>query len=518
MQPSQNLPPSLRLRHLWPEADQEAAAKVSQSTNLPFKSQYRNDPVAFVSDCIDWKDDHPAKYQLEIIGELPIKKRVTVRGPHGLGKSALASWIVLWFALTRDGEDWKCPTTASVWRQLSKFLWPEIHKWSRRVKWDKIGRPSLDSRSELLQLNLKLGTGEAFAVASDNHESIEGAHADSLLYLFDEAKAIPVNTFDAAEGAFSGAGSTEAFALAISTPGEPIGRFYDIHSRKSGYSDWWVRHVTLQEAIDAGRISREWADQRKAQWGEQSAIYQNRVEGEFCASDEDGIIPLGWVEAANRRWEEWNDSRNGDAVPITHIGVDVARSGEDKTVQALRSAKVLTELRRSSKEDTMQTSGRVLGVLRKHPTAKAIVDVIGIGAGVVDRLREEKFKVTAFNAGERTDKTDKSGEMQLVNKKSAAWWNLRELLDPANGEDVALLPDDLLTGDLTAPHWRTISSGKIQVEGKDDTWANERGQTLRQRLGRSTDDGDATAMAFWEEKKEVKIIAPFGMTKTSQWK
>jgi hypothetical protein len=55
--------------------------------------------------------------------------RVAARGPHGLGKTTLASWVVIWFALTRDGDDWKVITTASAWRQLEKFLWPEIHKW-----------------------------------------------------------------------------------------------------------------------------------------------------------------------------------------------------------------------------------------------------------------------------------------------------------------------------------------------------------------------------------------------------
>jgi len=65
---------------------------------------------------------------------------------------------------------------------------------------------------------------------------IEGAHAESLLYIFDESKSIAAPVFDAAEGAFAGPG--EVFALAQSTPGEPSGRFYDIHARASGLEDW----------------------------------------------------------------------------------------------------------------------------------------------------------------------------------------------------------------------------------------------------------------------------------------
>ncbi len=217
---------------------------------------YRNDPVGFAHDCIAWPDGKAlASYQAEILAALATHHRAAARGPHGLGKTALAAIAVLWFALTREaaGEDWKIPTTAGAWRQLTKYLWPEIHKWARKVRWETVGRDPF-SPSELLTLNLKLPHGEAFAVASNSAELIEGAHADGLLYLFDEAKAIPASTFDAAEGAFSGAGrdtGQEAFALAISTPGEPQGRFYDMHRRRPGFEDWFVRHVTLEEAMRA---------------------------------------------------------------------------------------------------------------------------------------------------------------------------------------------------------------------------------------------------------------------------
>ena len=452
---------------------------------------YHDDPAAFVRDCIAWRPhERPTRYQEEILAGLPHHRRVAVRGPHGLGKTALGAWVVLWFALTRDAaeEDWKAPTTASAWRQLTKYLWPEIGKWARRLRWDRLGRDPFNPRSELLSLSLKLRHGEAFAAASDTPELLAGAHARSLLYLFDEAKAIPAATFDAAEGAFSGAGgdtASEAFALAISTPGEPAGRFYDVHRRAPGYDDWHARHVTLDEAAAAGRVSREWAEQRRKQWGEQSAVFRTRVAGEFASSDEDGLVPLAWVEAANERWREWHESGQ-PAGPLTTLGVDVARSGPDATVFALRHGSLVSELRRFRGEDTMATAGRVAGILRAHG-GRAVVDVIGIGAGVVDRLREQRVEVEPFNAAERTDATDKSGELGFVNKRSAAWWQLREALDPTNGEALALPPDDTLTGDLTAPHWRVVSGGKIEVESKD---------TIKGRLGRSTDDGDAVAMAF----------------------
>ncbi len=460
-------------------AARRAAESSAYST---FKAKYRDDPAAFARDCIRWREgEGPASYQAETLARLPVERRLAVRGPHGLGKTALASWAVLWFVLTRDGEDWKVPMTASAWRQLTRYLLPELRKWARRLDWERIGRAPFNERTEMLALNLRLETGEAFALASDNSELIEGAHASQLLYVFDESKAIPDATWDSAEGAMA---SGECYWLAISTPGEPQGRFYDIHRRKPGTEDWAVQHVTLAEAIEAGRVSADWAEGRKRLWGEQSAVYQNRVLGEFAAGDEDGVIPLAWVEKANERWDAWAEA--GKPGEFVCVGADVARYGQDQTVLALRFGQAIDELRRYAREDTMQTAGRVEGVLAKHG-GRAVVDVIGIGAGVVDRLRERGCNVEAFNASESASARDSSGELGFADKRSYAWWNLREMLDPAGGHDVALPPDDLLTGDLTAPHWRVMSGGRIRVESKDD---------VRKRLGRSTDSGDAVVQAF----------------------
>lgn len=457
-------------------------------------ARYYNYPVGFADEVIDWRGGGLTDYQRDILAAVPREKRVSGRGPHGLGKSTTAAIVVLWFALTREaaGVDWKCVTTAGAWRQLIKYLWPEIHKWAHRIRWELLGRPPLDERTELLTLNIKLRHGQAFAVASDNPELIEGAHGDGVLYVFDESKAISAGTFDAAEGAFSGAGAgstNEAFALAMSTPGEPNGRFYDIHRRAPGLEDWWVRHVTRDEAIAAGRITRQWCEQRRAQWGD-SAVYHNRVEGNFHSSDEDGVIPLGWIEAANERWREWDEAGRPETTGLKVVGVDVARSGADKTVMAIRHGNTVTELRRTVHEDTMATAGRVAAILGAHDSMQAVVDVIGIGAGVVDRLREQNHQVTAFNASAGTNRRDASNEMTFVNQRAAAWWNAREMLDPANGHSIALPPDDLLTGDLTAPHWRVMSGGKIRVESKDD---------IKKRIGRSTDDGDAVVQCLWPQ-------------------
>lgn len=469
------------------EAERRVSAKRQRRILRRWQLAYRDDPAAFVRDCIDFgPKGSPVFYQLEGLRRLATNRRFALRGPHGLGKTAMAAWAVLWFALTRDGEDWKVPTTASAWRQLTKFLWPEIHLWARRLRWDRIPRPPFNRSRELLTLSLKLRTGEAFALASDNADLIEGAHATHLLYVFDEAKAIPRRTWDAAEGAMS---SGNCYWLAISTPGEPQGVFYDIHARKPGFGDWSVMHVRKEDAIAAGRISRQWVEQRRSQWGENSAVYLNRVEGEFASSVRESVIPLAWVEVANERWLEWQERSGGEYDYLDAVGVDVARYGDDKSCLALRQGDVIVELRKFARVDTMELAGMVAGVLLSKK-GTAIVDVIGIGAGVVDRLRERGLAVRPFNASESTSIIDRSGELGFADKRSAAWWNLRELLDPANNAQVALPPDDELLGDLTAPGWRVTSGGKIKVEEKEK---------IKRRLGRSTDVGDAVVQAFWQE-------------------
>lgn len=482
----------------WRSISMEDRVKIFKlaKTYFAFRKRYRNDLEGFILNCFKWEEKkhiYPSEDQLYIARNFQEKKRASIRALHGVGKTALAAIIVIWFCLTRDVDsDWKVITTASAWRQLTKYLWPEIHKWLKKIKWEMIGRPPLRPKYQLLDLSIKLNSGSAFAVASDNYEYIEGAHADSLLYVFDESKAIPDETWDAAEGAFSTAGgdmgtddAREVYVLSISTPGEPMGRFFDIQSKKPGYKDWWTYHCNLKNAIEQGRVSASWADNRKLQWGETSALYKNRVLGEFAQSEEDCIIPLKYIEMAVARF----DINAAKKMKVEQIGFDPARFGEDKSCMAFRSKLWITGIWAWPKTDTMASTGRVMkATANNKATVKIVVDVIGIGAGIYDRLKELGRKVVSFNAGSKTNKSDMSKQLEFVNKRAASWWMMKDLLMT---EEVALPDDETLIGDLAAPKWKPTSSGKIQVESKEE---------IKKRLGRSTDYADAVIMAYWKER------------------
>jgi hypothetical protein len=449
-------------------------------------------PSAFVDDCMPGLKLAP--YQRQILDLIPVKKRVAVRGPHGLGKTTQAGIAVNWFAVTRElrGIDWKIITTASAWRHLEVYLWPEIHKWAKELDFEKIGRAPFKPGSELLERNLKLTHGAATPVASNQPERIEGAHARQLFYLLDEAKIIPPATWDSIEGAFSNAGDDvqdDAYAFAISTPGPPSGRFYDIHRRAPGYEDWHVRHVTLEEAIAGGRISRKWASQRKLQWGADSAIYHNRVLGEFHASDEDSVIPLAWLEAAIERWHDWDRAGRPEigAPGARWTGVDVGRGG-DETIFAGRDQHVVTLEAGDRSRDTMKTAARA-----SAREGRAIIDVTGIGAGVFDRMREAGARPLGYAGAGKAPTRDRSGKYGFTNVRSAAYYHLRELLDPSYDPVICLPPNELMISDLTTPRWE-ITSGvppKIKVEPKEE---------VVKRLGRSPDRGDSVVMVMWADR------------------
>jgi len=301
-----------------------------------------------------------------------------------------------------------------------------------------------------------------------------------VVYVYDEAKAIPDKTWDASEGAFA---SGEAFALAISTPGVTSGRFYDICSRKAGFEDWWTRHVTKEEAIASGRINAEWVEQRRKQWGEDSPVYQARVEGNFASESDDALVRLEWLERAR------NNAIEIDTRQEAQAGVDIARFGSDDSSEIVRQGQVVLDAEVWHGNDTMQSAGRI-----KAKGIQANVDEIGVGAGVVDRLKEQKFPARGVNVA--TSAIDSEHFYQL---RDELYFNLRTLFKDGN-IDLTRVPQpiyDRLSGELTAILFSYTSAGKIKVESKAD---------MKARLGHSPDVADALMLAFAPAPPKVKVM------------
>ena len=193
-----------------------------------------------------------------------------------------------------------------------------------------------------------------------------------------------------------------------------------------------------------------------------------------------------------------------DQLNVTHVGFDIARFGGDVTVFAPRSANVVYECIEKGSQDTMETAGDIVAFQRNNQGSIGIIDIIGLGAGVYDRCQEVYEEqdwanvdmIFPFIASMRTEWTDTSEQLQFRDSRSAAWWNMRQLLDPAY-ESKIILPDDReLRAELVAPGYTSLSDGRIKVEPKED---------IRTRLGRSTNRADAVIMSFWDEAYNTGI-------------
>ena len=441
-------------------------------------------------------------YQVRILNNFQKHRRVSVKSLRGVGKSTLAAIVVLWFITCTEGES-KAITTASVWEQLTKYLWPEIRKWALRANWDLIGITMRDG-FELLQREIQLERGNklAFATSPGKAERIEGAHADNLLYVIDEAKIVPDSIFDAIEGAFSTKG-TNAFVFVLSTPGAPLGRFYDIHRGRIGLENWHTENITLQEALAANVVDFEHAESMRLLWGEDSPLYKNHFLGEFAEGSDWGLIKLAWVQAANQRWiEQQNIKHEGDVI----WGVDPADTGMDKTA----ITKLITnddmhvfEYIKYYNEEVMQTVSRLkaLGVDKENDMIA--IDGLGIGAGLYQVLRNDKHKIKNVKfSGKAVDRVglpvkDSTGINTFQNIRIAAYWALREALDPESMayRAIALPPDESLTQDLIAHEW-SESLGVIRMKESKDK--------IRERIGRSPDGGDAVAIAWWVASTQTR--------------
>lgn len=154
---------------------------------------------------------------------------------------------------------------------------------------------------------------------------------------------------------------------------------------------------------------------------------------------------------------------------------------------------VLEALHRAKAQSTMETAGRLASLVGSK-TARVAIDIIGLGAGIFDRLEELEY-ANAIGVNESRAPTDErgrpiigKGSQEFYTLRSALWWIVREALDPENPNTLALPSDDTLTGDLTAPVYQYLSNGKIKVESKDD---------IRARIGRSTDNADTLALALY---------------------
>ncbi len=451
-------------------------------------ARWHDDPVCFAEEALGVKT---WPRQAEFMRAVARHPRVAVRSGHKVGKSTGAATLALWWAVTRTRAT--VVLTSSSYRQVKGILWKELRRLHREARVPVGGKLAEDPET-----GLQFADGrEVVGLSTKEPERIAGYSGANILFIPDEASGIPESIFEAIEGNVAGGGQIAM----LSNPTKPSGTFFDAFNANRRF--WHALHVSSEETPNAtgigepipGLATAAWVAEKRDEWGEPSSIYQVRVKGNFPAAGDNTVIALVLVDGARSRWDD--DAAEGaerealDESGRLHLGIDVARFGDDDSAIVPRRGKKLYPADVVHGQDTMEIAGRALRTARDmrqpgEPKPLLKVDVIGIGAGVADRLREhDDVEVVDVNVAESAWATDREGRPQYANLRTQVWFTLRDFLKDGGG----LPPDSKLEGELVAPAYTIDSQGRYVVESKDK---------MKARLGRSPDRADGACLAVYE--------------------
>lgn len=395
-------------------------------------------------------------------------RRLSIRSGHGVGKGHLLACLICWFCCTR--APFKVGVTAPSAPQLHDALMADVRKVFQRLPpaWGELFDIAQD------RISLKASPDECFVTArtsrADKPESLQGLHSANLLLVVDEASGVDEAVFEAAGGSMSTPG---AITILAGNPTRSTGFFWRTHLLER--DRWWTRRVSC---LESPRVSRDFIEEIADRYGENSNAYRIRVLGEFPLAEDDTLISAELVESAMSR------AALLDLTQPEIWGVDVARFGSDKSVRIKRRGDVVPEMpRRWQGLDTMALAGALKSEFDLLPAPARpqliVVDVIGIGAGVVDRLLEQNMPVLGLNVAESPSV---AGRFRRL--RDELWFRTREWFETRRP---SLPHDDKLRSDLCAPRASFMSDGRLLVESKAQ---------LRSRGFASPDDGDALCLSF----------------------
>jgi len=468
----------------------------------PLPNPYVKDPVTWTKDVLGevmWSR------QAEVAQSVVNNRYTAVQSAHDTGKSWVSSRLFLWWLSVHEVGTAFGVSTAPTTAQVEAILWREIERGHRKggLKGKITGEQKWKIGEELVAYGRK--------PADYDQAAFQGIHALHTLIIIDEADGVPKSLFDAVDAL---ATNVNARVLAIGNPDNPSSHFASICKPGSG---WNVHKISafdtpaftgekVPESLLPLLISPEWVEERKKRWGVTSPIYQSKVLGEFPDVSDSTLIHPKWIKAAQERTLERTHK------PV--LGIDIARFGEDETVMYRREGGWVRLYRAHNKADTMETTGHIARAFteinaetRIQAYLSAVIDEVGVGAGVFDRARELGLDIVGVNGGQSP--ADKE---RFINARAESFWNLREMFESG---DIDIDPDDdQLAAQLGAIQWKLDSRGRVQIESKDE---------IRKRGLPSPDRADALVYAFFQNQSSVidvnshKGLAVTGDLLNAQW-
>ncbi len=400
--------------------------------------------------------------------------RMAVSSGRGIGKSALVSWVVLWMMSTRIGAS--VIVSANSESQLRSVTWAEITKWlsmSLNGHWWEISATRIMPAkwiAELVERDLKKGTRywslEGKLWSAENPDSYAGIHnADGVMVIFDEASGIDDAIWAVTAGFFT-ENTPNRFWLAFSNPRRNTGYFYECHNSKR---DFWNTKIVDARTVEG--TDKAVYQQIIDEYGADSSQAAVEVYGDFPSAGDDQFISSSIVDEAMRR------PRLKDLSAPIIVGVDPARFGSDSTVIAIRQGRDIIGIKRFKGDDTMTVVGHVIETIEEYKPALVVIDEGGVGGGVVDRLKEQRYKIRGVNFGNKS-----KNPLMYGNLRAQMWGDMRNWLKTAS------IPSDrILKTDLISPVMKPDSKGTIFLESKKD---------MKARGLASPDAADAICVTF----------------------
>ena len=470
-------------------------------------ASFYDDPLAFVHFIFPWGvegtplagETGPDTWQTELLTELgdairrdPLgAKRFAVASGHGIGKSTITSWIMLWAMSTRPMLSGV--VTANTFSQLSTRTWRELGKWhqlSLNKHWFEIDAKKFYKQGDYPK---NLWVVNAETNNEKNSEAFAGRHEKHVIQLYDEASAIPDVIWEVSEGATT---DPRSMWFVFGNPTQNRGRFKSCFT--TDRERWTTYKVDSRKSkLTNKKVLAEWA---KA-YGEDSDFFRVRVRGEFPRMDNTQFISQEAVERAEKNELPWE----AYALAPKVLSMDVARGGDEKgargdyggddNVICVRQGRKLLALEAfPGRGDTMKVVMQAQRAIKEHDPAAIFIDGDGLGIGVADRLRELGHNVTAVKSRKEPDKPE-----VYYDKRMEMWDRLRDWLEEADIPEDAELRKDLLEPSF----WHTT------LQARGEVLRLEQKRDVKHRLGRSPDRGDALAYGFYYE------LAPADLQSTS---
>ena len=462
----------------------------TQAALLEDLGRFSYDPYAFVMWAFPWgepgtelrDETGPDEWQEWVlclvrddIISLESALQIAVTSGHGIGKSALVAWLVLWSYSTFPGT--RGVVTANTENQLKTKTWVEIAKWTRLfIARDlfKLTATALFSIDENQSREWRI---DIVPWSERNTEAFAGLHnaGKRIIIVFDEASAIPDIIWETTEGALTDE-DTEILWFVFGNPTRNVGRFRECFPGGRFAHRWHNREV---DSRTVKRTNKTQLEQWINDYGIDSDFIRVRVLGKFPRTDAASFISADIArEAAGRVLD-------APASGPVLLGVDVARFGDDISVIYPRQGRDASSrpVKFYQGVSTTQLTQYIVMAYNEYEAAAVYIDGTGVGGGVVDNCRDLGLNVFEVNFGAGADGL-LHGE-RYMNKRAEIWGLMRDYLKGASIPDT--IANRSFVDELTAPTYSINARDMIQLESKD---------MMKRRGVDSPDFADALACTF----------------------